>query len=97
MNTCKTCQHWVTPKDNENPYRYKDLISPYDPVTHEQERTEEEIASKWGYNVRFCEHPKLKSCQRPDQKGFAVVDGSEYYVALVTGEDFGCILHEVKE
>ena len=26
----------------------------------------------------------------------AIIDGSEYYAALLTGEDFGCILHEIE-
>lgn len=97
MNTCKTCLHWVIPQDSEDSYRCREIASPRDPVTYKQEKTEEAIAAKWGYNVRVCKHPKLEFCQRPEQDGFALVDGSEYYAALVTGEDFGCVLYELKE
>lgn len=91
MGTCKTCKHWLIPEEDEG---YGDmLISPRDPVTYEQEENEEAIAAKWGYNVRFCKHPKLETRQRPDQNGFAVIDASDYYAGLLTGEDFGCVLH----
>lgn len=55
------------------------------------------IAAKWRHNVRFCKHPKLEFCQRPERNALAVIDGSEYYAALLTGEDFGCVLHEIKD
>lgn len=93
MQTCKTCKHWLIAKED----RADDLISPYDPVTYKREETEEAIAAKWGHNVRYCKHPKLQFYQRPDKDGLAVIDGSDYYAALLTGEDFGCILHEIKE
>jgi hypothetical protein len=91
MNTCKTCKYWVIPEDD---YRCMDVISPHDPVTYEQEENEDAIAAKWGYRVRQCQHPKLEFCQRPEQNSFATIDGSEYYAKLLTGEDFGCVLHE---
>jgi hypothetical protein len=94
METCKTCKHWLV-ADNDNSYG-RSIISPYDPVTYVQEKTEEAIALKWGYNVRYCRHPKLEFHQRPEQNALSVIDGSQYYGALLTGEDFGCILHEAK-
>jgi hypothetical protein len=37
------------------------------------------IAAKWRHNVRFCKHPKLEFCQRPERNALAVIDGSEYW------------------
>ena len=91
-NRCNTCKYWVKTKDN-NSYRGDDIISPRDPESYEQEEGEEAIAAKWGHTVRFCGHPKLEFSQRPESNAMAVIDGSEYWAALLTGEDFGCILH----
>jgi len=93
MNRCNTCKYWVERKDN-NSFRGEDIISPRDPETWDQEEGEEAIAAKWGHNVRFCGHPKLEFSQRPESDGMAVIDGSEFWAALLTGEDFGCILWE---
>jgi hypothetical protein len=88
--TCSTCRWWVLDKNDS----YNSLISPEDPVTYEQEKTEEAIATKWGHVVRRCRCPKITFYQRPERDGATVCDGSEYMAQLLTGPDFGCIHHE---
>lgn len=51
-------------------------------------------AAKWGHRVRRCKHPRLLFYQRPDKDAAAVCDGSQYQAELITGEEFGCVLHE---
>lgn len=81
MKTCRTCAHW---RDTE---RYSAITDPIDPDTYKPMET--------AFDVRKCHHPKLLFCERPlESNGFAVVDGSTYYAALYTAEDFGCIRHE---
>lgn len=89
---CKTCKHWVLGEDDE----YNRLIFPYNPTkNYEQCETEEEAAALFGGRVRRCRHPKLLFYQRPEINGAAVMDGSEYKAELVTGEEFGCVNHEL--
>jgi len=90
---CSTCRWWVLDKND----RYDTLISPADPVTHEQEDTEDAIAAKWGHAVRRCRCPKISFYQRPDRDGATVCDGSEYMADLLTGPDFGCIHHDAND
>lgn len=87
---CSTCKWWQLDEDS----RYSRVIFPFDPVTYEQEEDEEKNAAKWGHRVRQCKHPRVVFYQRPDQDAAAVCDGSEYHAELLTGEDFGCVLHE---
>ena len=89
-NLCKTCKHWQLGEEN----RYDSLIFPYDPDTYEQEPDEQANAAKWGHRVRRCKHPRLLFYQRPDKDAAAVCDGSKYHAELITGEEFGCVLHE---
>jgi len=93
MNRCKTCKHWVLQEDGE-PCAGDDIISPPDPDSYDREEGEEAIAARWGHNVRFCRHPKLLYYQRPDKNGMTVVDDEECFAALLTSEDFGCVLWE---
>ena len=47
------------------------------------------------FEVKQCKHPGLLFCERPlESNGFAVVDGSQYFAALATAEDFGCVRYE---
>lgn len=91
MNTCKTCKWWQLGEDD----RYGRVLFPEDPETYEQELDEEKNAARWGHRARRCRHPRLLFYQRPDRDAAAVCDGSQYKAALLTGEDFGCVLHEV--
>ena len=79
--TCKTCVHW------RNDDRWSDQLSrPVDPDTYEH--------MVMPFEVRRCMSPHLLFCERPlERDGFAVADGSEYFAALYTAPDFGCVLH----
>lgn len=80
---CKTCKHWTAPEKGD----YDAMFRPYDPDTYEP--------MEFGFDVRRCQHPSLLFCERPlESNGFAVRDGSEYFAALYTAEDFGCVRHE---
>lgn len=90
MRTCKDCKHWKKGED----YDEGDKVArPYHPVTFDPQ-TEEKTVETYGYAVRYCEHPKILFYERPEIDGAAVVDGSDYFAALLTAESFGCILHE---
>lgn len=82
MSRCKTCAHWTV-----DPDRLNWITNPEDPDTFEPMELE--------FEVRRCTHPRLLFCERPlGSDGFAVADGSVYFAALLTAEDFGCVLHE---
>lgn len=50
------------------------------------------------WQVRVCTSPKLLRIERPiEPSGASVIDASEYYAALLTGPDFGCVNHEGNE
>lgn len=82
---CKNCVHWVYTDD-----RSRWITRPLDEDTNEP--------MKFEFEVRKCKNPKLLFCERPvESDGFAVADGSTYYAALITAENFGCKLFEVKK
>lgn len=88
IGTCKTCRHWR--KQDPHDHRGADIAEPVDPDTFEKMQTV--------FEVRACKHPKLLFCERPlENPGFAVADGSTYFAALYTTEEFGCVLHEAGE
>jgi len=91
--TCNSCKFWSLKEDS----RYNEVIFPYDPVTYKQEEDEEKNAIKWGAKLRYCVNPKILFYQRPEKDGAAICDGSQYYGCLITGEEFGCVLHRVVE
>lgn len=83
MNTCKTCQHWQKPTN----YRAESLCEPLDPDTNEPMAR--------GFEIRECVHPAKTFHESPvERDGFGITDASNYFAALVTAEDFGCIRHE---
>lgn len=87
MNTCKTCKHWTV--DNDHPGSHDNIINPRDPDTLEPMAT--------GFEVRECAHPAKTFYERPvERNGFGLCDGSEYFAALYTAEDFGCVRHETE-
>ena len=91
MDTCKNCQYWLFPSEEE--FGSHPIIQPYDDVHDELVETEEMGIKYRGFRVRYCKHPKVVFYQTPDRDGAVVVDGSQYKAALITAEDFGCILH----
>lgn len=89
LGRCVTCKWWQEEED-----RYNTVVNPPDPITYDQLETEDEIRAKWGHAVRHCKNPKILFYQRPEINAAAVVDGSNYHAALLTAEQFGCVLHE---
>lgn len=90
MNTCSTCRHWQFDST-----RYNTIVMPYKPNdSWEQCETEEEAVAQRGYRVRYCKAPGVVFYQQPAVNGAALCDGSEYKAYLITGEQFGCVLHE---
>ncbi len=82
MNTCDTCQHWKRPQ-----YDYEGIIDPLDPDTYQP--------MKMPFEVRYCEHPRLMTFERPLEPDQAsCIDGSDFRAVLATGPKFGCIHHE---
>ena len=74
---CKTCKHWK--EDNDDV-----LANPYDPDTYQR--------MVMPFEVRRCGQPLLLFCERPVvSNGACVKDASEYWAALYTAEDFGCV------
>lgn len=88
MSTCKSCKHWTIKSDVSR------IVFPPHPVTFKHPADEAQVVQTYGYRVRYCLHPKILFYQRPERDGAAVVDGSQYHAALLTAEDFGCVLHE---
>lgn len=84
IGLCKTCQHWTMPVEADAGYS---LCEPLDPDTYEpMERT---------FKTRVCMHPKQTMFEAPVEiNGFGLTDGSKYYAALCTAEEFGCVRHE---
>jgi hypothetical protein len=80
MKRCRTCAHW-----KNDTFSY--IMDPVDPDTYQP--------MEMPFEVRRCVHPRLLFCERPlEADGFAVADGSNYYAAFYTAEDFGCVKHE---
>jgi hypothetical protein len=87
VNTCKTCRFWVPGEEREKERNASHpSFSLRDPVTYER-------IDPQPFEVRYCASPKLRDYERPEIDGAATVDGSEYFSALATGPDFGCIHH----
>ena len=86
METCKTCIHWTKPASDD--YESKPICNPTDPDTFS--------AMVLDYGIRICKSPRLLWFASPGRDEAALIDGSEYYAALITGEDFGCTNHEAQ-
>ena len=81
MERCRTCKFWVVNKGD-----WDQISNPFDPDTYEP--------MKMPFEVRLCQHPDWKFCERPlRDDGFALADGSGYMANLYTAENFGCVLH----
>jgi hypothetical protein len=85
MERCKTCKHWVKPG---NP-KARDLCDPLDQDTFEPMRI--------GFEVRECTHPSKGFHATPTERdGFAITDASNYFAALCTAEEYGCVQRGVR-
>jgi len=80
---CKTCQYWIVPGNAiHKEYRAKNLCTPIDMDTFEE--------MKMPHEVKMCRSPNLIWFERPEIDQAAIIDGSEYYAELLTGEEFCC-------
>ena len=96
METCSTCKHWR--REDQDKYNYLEITMGYRPGGgYDYVEDEQEAIKVWGYRVRRCTHPKLLFYERPESNAATVVDGSQYKAKLFTGEQFGCVLHELME
>jgi len=95
METCKTCKYWkawdhrlvyVDPRD----WSAKDMCEPLNCETLE-------FISQ-GFKVKVCAHPQRSIdslLKGPKCFGLSICKEYGHETAyLVTGEDFGCVLHE---
>ena len=103
MNNCKTCKFWQPPSEEEmGGGEYESVLFPeeldyWDGPDKSNKDREVRAVELTGFAVRFCKHPKMYFYRRPLRDGVAVVDGSEWSASMLTGEDFGCVLHEAGE
>ena len=89
MNKCCTCKHWIEP-DERGEYAAFRICHPYD----QDEFDPMEI----DFSVRICKSPKNTIFERsPFSDGVSLIDGSQYYAEMMTGEDYGCVNHEREE
>lgn len=90
MNMCKTCRFW----NRSDGYETGDqVLRPFHPVTFDM-MTDADMLAEHGHEAKYCTHPKILFYEYPSKSGAAVVDGSQYRAALITAEEFGCVLHE---
>lgn len=86
VNTCKTCRFWIQ-RENQNVRTF----SRHQPIAGPQEL--KDAAELYGvghvYETRECTAARFAEIPAPN--GSAIIDGSEYWAGLFTGEDFGCV------
>lgn len=46
------------------------------------------------YKIRHCKNPKMKCNELPLKNTASAHDYGDYKADFITGEDFGCVLHE---
>lgn len=77
---CRNCTYWTPPKGE---WEWSDIRLDRDanlnPINAHIPHANE------------CKSPKAVFYSRPDKDGCALVDGSEYKAALLTGPEFGCV------
>ena len=82
------------PKDGEY-FGAIECAAPRDPLKEwEYIKDAEKQRKMFDYATAYCTHPNVKFYERPEKNGACVADGSEYKASLITGEDFGCNMHE---
>jgi hypothetical protein len=95
MNTCKTCKHWQSkhPEFIADFNRFE-LFGVYQTTTGKLVKSEDQAIADTGYAVRWCTR-STEMESRPKQNGVAFFGEFSDGSAMATGQDFGCILHEV--
>ena len=100
MDTCKTCAWWFSSEPDKDGFRANyavdEVVHGLNPVTFEM-YSADDSARLFGHQVNQCHSPNLRFYERPIRNGCAVLDGSQYFATLVTGEDFSCAQHTPKE
>lgn len=88
---CATCIFWQSEESDKAWHAQTALaeLDIRDAVTHE-------AIDPQPFDLRYCASPKMRRYERPEVDGASTVDGSEYWSALVTGPQFGCIHHTRK-
>lgn len=95
MKHCKTCKWWRE-SDKDDYANYDTILFPYRPDTMVQTKNEAEQIEVYGHLIRYCENPKMFfSNHRAIDFAAPIYDGGET-ASLITGEEFGCVLHEEK-
>jgi len=86
VNKCRTCTHWQKEPEGKH-WGAQRIIEPEDIDTGEY--------MEMPFEVRYCKCPRILFCERPVEScGASVADGSGYNANLLTGPEFGCLLHE---
>ena len=91
-NKCKTCKFWTIPEEYMGALELAAPRSPMDEWVHVIDAAKQ--CELFGYATAYCTSPNIKFYERPNKDGASVADGSEYMAVFITGEDFGCTLHE---
>lgn len=99
MGTCKTCKHWVSIPEEDNRLGRWIKKDGDDDKTYQ---VESEAVIKSGYKVQWCNEAYSRDGlglgeKRPKRNGLSLyADYDCYGASMATGEDFGCVLHEVE-
>lgn len=91
MKTCGTCEHW----GGHNPRKYEEQFRHHRCHRVEHDCNRDATADSW--LPGDPEEDREAAKRRASVEDSAVVqDGSGYYAALKTREDFGCVYHKEK-
>lgn len=86
---CANCKHWkrvVGESDNDETFRVQNLLVRDGNL---------EVADPQPFSIGKCVNRLITANERPVNPMTAtVVDGSDFFAALVTAEGFSCSLHE---
>ena len=104
MQTCKTCKYWQLshPDFIDKDWNHYELLGAYQITPDSQGRTlrrksEQQAINDTGYAARWCTKVTNSnlSASRPKRNGVSLFGEYDDGAAMATGEDFGCILHEL--
>ena len=84
MKTCKDCAFWRIDDRTDR------ITNPIDEDTYEEK--------EMPFEVRKCLNDDITLFERnPSPRGVSLCDGSQYYAAMYTGPDFGCVNFKPKK
>ena len=92
---CGTCKFWGTPAETKNNLTFRSCQG----IKHDEDRLTEDYKQQQGYFNLYNPYDveaKQKMGEFFKEHQAVACDGSGYYAALKTKEDFGCILHVPK-